>query len=227
MTILSAPQIRELDRFTIENEPITSIDLMERAASSCVDYLLNNEKLIAGKTIKVFAGQGNNGGDGLVIARQLAEKGYQVWVYCVQTANKPTDDFLQNLKRLQNQEKVSITNIAHSNSFPNINENDAVIDTLFGSGLTRKVEGVMAELITFINKQSKMTIAIDIPSGLFCDKTSEENENAIIKAHLTLSFLPVKQAFLFQENKSFYGEIVYLDIGLLLDDYLKHKAASS
>jgi len=66
-----------------------------------------------------------------------------------------------------------------------------------------------------------MTIAIDIPSGLFCDKTSEENENAIIKAHLTLSFLPVKQAFLFQKNKSFYGEIVYLDIGLLLDDYLR------
>jgi len=63
MTILSAPQIRELDQFTIENEPITSFDLMERAASSCVDYLLKNEKLIAGKTIRVFAGQGNNGGD--------------------------------------------------------------------------------------------------------------------------------------------------------------------
>jgi NAD(P)H-hydrate epimerase len=223
MTILSAEQIRELDRFTIENEPIASIDLMERAASSCVDYLLKNKKLIAGKTIKIFAGQGNNGGDGLVIARQLAEKEYEVSVHCIQTANKPTDDFLQNLKRLQNQGKVSITNIAHSNSFPNIYESDAVIDTLFGSGLTRKVEGLMAELIAFINKQSGMTIAIDIPSGLFCDKTSEENKNAIIKAHLTLSFLPVKRAFLFQENKSFYGEIVYLDIGLLLDDYLKQK----
>jgi len=227
MTILSAPQIRELDQFTIENEPISSIDLMERAATACVDYLLNNEKLIAGKTIKVFAGQGNNGGDGLVMARHLAEKGYGVSAFCVQTANKPTDDFLQNLQRLQNQGKVSITNIAHSNSFPTINENNAVIDTLFGSGLTRKVEGVMAELIAFINKQSKMTIAIDIPSGLFCDKTSEENGNAIIKAHLTLSFLPVKQAFLFQENKSFYGEIVYLDIGLLLDDYLKQKIECS
>jgi len=223
MTILSAEQIRELDRFTIENEPISSIDLMERAASSCVDYLLKNEKLIAGKTIKVFSGQGNNGGDGLVMARHLVEKGFEVPVYCVQTANKPADDFLQNLKRLQNQGKASITNIAHPNTFPNIDENDVVIDTLFGSGLTRKVEGVMAELIAFINKQSKMTIAIDIPSGLFCDKTSEDNENAIIKAHLTLSFLPVKQAFLFQENKIFYGEIVYLDIGLLLDGYLKQK----
>jgi NAD(P)H-hydrate epimerase len=223
MLILSAEQIRELDRFTIENEPISSIDLMERAASSCVDYLLKNEKLIAGKTIKVFAGQGNNGGDGLVMARLLAEKGYEVCVYCVQTANKPTDDFLQNLKRLQNQGKVSITNIAHSNSFPNIYENDAVIDTLFGSGLTRKVEGLMAELIAFINKQSGMTIAIDIPSGMFCDKTSEENENAIIKAHLTLSFLPVKRAFLFPESKSLYEEIVYLDIGLLLEGFLKQK----
>jgi len=71
---------------------------MERAASSCVDFLLNNEKLIAGKTIKVFAGRGNNGGDGLVMARQLAEKGYEVWVYCVQTANKPTDDYLKEKK---------------------------------------------------------------------------------------------------------------------------------
>jgi NAD(P)H-hydrate epimerase len=220
MTILSAQQIRELDHFTIENEPISSIDLMERAASSCVDYFLKNEKLIAGKTIKIFTGQGNNGGDGLVIARHLAEKGYEVCVYCVQTANKPTDDFLQNLKRLQNQGKVTISNIAHSDSFPNIYENDAVIDTLFGSGLTRKVEGLMAELIVFINKQSGMTIAIDIPSGMFCDKTSEENENTVIKAHLTLSFLPIKRAFLFQENKSFYGEIVYLDIGLLVDDFL-------
>jgi NAD(P)H-hydrate epimerase len=193
---------------------------MERAATSCVDYLLRNEKLIAGKTIKIFTGQGNNGGDGLVIARHLAEKGYAVCVYCVQTANKPTDDFLQDLIRLQNQGKASITNIAHSNSFPNIYESDAVIDTLFGSGLTRTVEGVMAELIALINKQSGMTIAIDIPSGLFCDRTSEENENASIKAHLTLSFLPVKRAFLFPESKSLYEEIVYLDIGLLLDEYL-------
>jgi hypothetical protein len=115
--------------------------------------------------------------------------------------------------------------MAHSCSFPNIYESDAVIDTLFGSGLTRKVEGVMAELITFINKQSGMTIAIDISSGMFCDKISEENENTIIKAHLTLSFLPVKRAFLFPENKSLYGEIVYLDIGLLLDDYLKQRSS--
>jgi NAD(P)H-hydrate epimerase len=214
MKILSAEQIRELDRFTIENEPVSSINLMERAATACVDFLLKNKHLIAGKTIKIFAGKGNNGGDGLVIARQLAENGFPVWVYYPKSDNHPTKDFAQNFERLQQQGKVPITDISNSDCFPTINKNDVIIDALFGSGLTRKVEGFMAELIAHINKESCMTIAIDIPSGLFCDKSSKENEQCIIKANITLSFLPVKLAFMFQENKLFCGKIEYLEIGL-------------
>jgi NAD(P)H-hydrate epimerase len=221
MKILSAEQIRELDQYTIENEPISSLDLMERAATTCVDFLLKNEPLIAGKTIKIFVGQGNNGGDGLVIARHLSEKGYSVFVYCPQTNNNPTVDFVQNLERLQKQDKAIIFYINSAECFPTINQNDIIIDALFGSGLTRKVEGILADLIAHINQWSSMTIAIDIPSGLFCDKPSMENEQSIIKANITLSFLPMKMAFMFPENKTFCGKIEYLDIGLLYEQYIQ------
>ena len=214
MKILSSEQIRELDQFTIENEPIASIDLMERAASTCVDYLLENEHLIAGKTIKVFAGRGNNGGDGLVIARRLAERGYFVYAYCVRTINKHTDNFTINRKRLQEQGKATIIDMDSSDDIPQLYESDVVIDAILGSGLTRQVEGLMAALIEHINKVSYMTISIDIPSGLYCDSTSMKNDRFIIKANITLSFLPVKLAFLFQENHPYYGKIEYLDIGL-------------
>ena len=214
MKILSSQQIRELDKFTIENEPIASIDLMERAASACVDYLLRNEHLIAGKTIKIFTGCGNNGGDGMVIARQLAEKGYCVYVYCVRTINKNTNDFIVNRDRLQQQGKATIIDIDSTDCIPQLYEKDVIIDAILGSGLTRRVEGIMADLIERINKTSYMTISIDIPSGLYCDKTSAENESFIIKANLTLSFLPVKLALLFEENHPYYGKVEYLDIGL-------------
>jgi NAD(P)H-hydrate epimerase len=226
MIFLTAEQIRKLDQFTIENEPISSIDLMERAASKCVAYLLKNEHLIAGKTIKIFVGQGNNGGDGLVIARQLAQKGFSVFVYCLQTGNNPTADFAQNLTRLHQQGKVTITHIDCVESFPIINQNDVVIDALFGLGLTRKLEELPAELIAHINKGSCMTISVDLPSGLFCDKTSKENEPFIIKANITLSFLPVKLAFMFQENKLFCGTIEYLDIGLS-QEFINHTAVQN
>jgi len=179
-----------------------------------VDYLLKNEHLLNGKTIKIFAGGGNNGGDGLVIARQLAEKGYLVHVYCVQTNNQHSDNFTHNLQRVQEQGKTPIINIENYDAIPQLYENDVVIDAIFGSGLTRPVEGLMANLIEHINKTSSMTIAVDIPSGLYCDKTSIENARSIIKANITLSFLPVKLAFLFQENYIYYGKVVYLNIGL-------------
>jgi len=214
MKILSAEQVHELDKYTIENEPISSIDLMERAATACVDFLLKSKHLIAGKAIKIFAGQGNNGGDGLVIARQLAEKDFSVSVYCPQIGNTSTTDFAQNFDRLHRQNKATIIHIDSIECFPVITSTDVIIDALFGSGLTRKAEGLTANLIAHINKKSCMTIAIDIPSGLFCDKTSKENKQFIIKAHITLTFLPVKFAFLFQENKPFCGTIEYLEIGL-------------
>ncbi|MCL2511039.1 MAG: NAD(P)H-hydrate dehydratase [Bacteroidales bacterium] len=214
MKILSSEQIRELDKFTIENEPIASIDLMERAASTCVDYLLENEHLIAGKTIKVFAGRGNNGADGLVIARHLAERGYSVYAYCVRTINRHTDNFTTNRERLQQQGIATIVDIDSSDDIPQLYESDVVIDAILGSGLTRQVEGLMANLIEHINKVSYMTISVDIPSGLYCDETSVKNARFIIKANITLSFLPVKLAFLFQENHLYYGKITYLDIGL-------------
>ncbi|MDR0363584.1 MAG: NAD(P)H-hydrate dehydratase [Bacteroidales bacterium] len=212
MKILSRHQIRQLDQYTIENEPIKSIDLMERAATACVDYLLENSDLLEGKTVKIFSGRGNNGGDGLVIARKLADHGYPVIVYFVRTVNKHSEDFLINRKRLEEQGTVKMIDINDSGSIPQFYESDVVIDAIFGSGLNNKVDGFIADLITHINKSAYFVISIDIPSGLYCDESSLEN--AIINADITLTFLPVKLAFLFQENYYYCRKIIYLDIGL-------------
>lgn len=212
MKILSRDQIRKLDQYTIENEPIKSIDLMERAAVACVGYLLENKHLIEGKTIKIFAGRGNNGGDGLAIARILAEHGYSVVVYLVRTISKRSDDFLANLKRLEEQSKVQTIELNDSGSIPQLYEEDVVIDAIFGSGLNKPIEGFNADLIERINTAAYHVISIDVPSGLYCDTSSIEH--AVVNADMTLTFLPVKLAFLFQENSHHCGKIVYLDIGL-------------
>jgi NAD(P)H-hydrate epimerase len=214
MKILSLEQIRELDQFTIEEKPITSIELMERAATLCVEYLLKHSFLIENKTIKVFVGRGNNGGDGLVIARQLAEKGYSVFVYCVRTINKHTSNFLYNRERLEKQNKVTIIDIDSSDDIPQLYENDVVIDAILGSGLKRPAETPISDLIEHINKMAYKVIALDIPSGMYCDKSSMKHQRSVIRADITLTFLPVKLAFLFQENYALCGAIKLLDIGL-------------
>lgn len=237
MKILSGKQIRELDRYTIEHEPINSIDLMERAASRCTDYLLKNSHLLEGKTIKVFAGRGRNGGDGLAVARHLADKGYSVQVYCVFTLANHAEDFMENRRRLEEQGKVQIVDLLDSTTIPQLYESDVVIDAIFGSGLTRRVEHPISDIIEHINNAAHYVVSIDVPSGLYCDKSSMENKGSIIKADLTLSFLPVKLVFLFQENYYYCGRIEYLDIGLSktfihdipVQNYviMKHTVASS
>ena len=98
MQLLTAPQIHQWDAYTIEHEPVTSIDLMERAAQRCTDFIIEQNFPAAG--IKIFCGKGNNGGDGLAIARQLIEAGYGPLVYILEFGAKGTDDFQENLHRL-------------------------------------------------------------------------------------------------------------------------------
>ena len=96
MKILSAEQIRKWDEFTILNEPISSIDLMERAASKCTEWI--GEAGLTKNPVKIFCGKGNNGGDGLAIARQLADQNIFADVYILEFGSLGTDDFQTNLK---------------------------------------------------------------------------------------------------------------------------------
>src|SRR5215471_14812169 len=160
MKILTADQIKEWDQYTIQHEPVASIDLMERAAVKCVDWLEANG--YSKKAFTIFCGKGNNGGDGLAIAMMLAQKGNQVVVYILEFGHKGTEDFQINLERLHQHPEVKISFIQGEQSFPFINKDEIIIDALFGSGLNRQLEGVTASLVEHINKTGCSVIAIDI-----------------------------------------------------------------
>jgi NAD(P)H-hydrate epimerase len=205
--IFSVSQIKEWDAFTIQNEPVSSINLMERAAKASVAWI--TEHFNNSFSFKIFCGRGNNGGDGLAIARLLIENLYKVSVY-IAGDKTGSDDFEKNLERL-----TAISNdiyfLESENSFPAIND-DIIIDALFGTGLNKKPSDIFSSLINYINKYAAKIISIDIPSGLFADKSSKGN--SIIKANNTVSFQNQKLAFLLPENEYFIGEVFLPDIRL-------------
>jgi len=208
MKILSASQIQEVDQFTIEHEPIPSIDLMERAANAFVDLFF--DQISPKNTIAIVCGRGNNGGDGLAIARLLLQRHYPVTTYVIESQKTGSEDFEINKKRLS--EIASIHDIHNDSSIPDFAECDVIIDALFGSGLSRPVEGLYANVVEAINKSGGKIYAIDIASGLFADKLT--NQGAVINADVTISFQLPKLAFLLPSNFQYVGDWHIVNIGL-------------
>ncbi len=210
MKILSSAQIKEWDQYTINNEPILSIDLMERAAASCVHWLL--QQYSGSVSFTIFCGKGNNGGDGLAIARMLIANNHQVRIYVLETGHSGTDDFKTNLARIQQSGLISIQFIQTEENFPSLPNGEIIIDALFGSGLNRRLDGISKKLAEHINNAGSEIIAVDIASGLFADHSSKGN--SIITPTHTLSFQGYKPAFLVAENEFYLGNIHIMDIGL-------------
>ncbi|HEY4108116.1 NAD(P)H-hydrate dehydratase [Puia sp.] len=209
MEILSAEQIRAWDEYTLQHEPIASIDLMERAAASCLAWL---EKAgYAGRSFSIYCGKGNNGGDGLALARMLSDWDCPVAVHILEFGNIGTEDFQINLARLHST-PVEVRFVQGPEHFHPIPPGDVLIDALLGSGLNRKLEGVTAQLAEHLNASGNEIISIDIPSGLFVGRSSKDN--TVIRATHTLSFQVYKPAFLMPENEAWVGEVHILDIGL-------------
>lgn len=207
LKILSVDQIRALDAYTIQHEPIIAIDLMERASRIVFNWL--SQHYNADTTFTVFCGQGNNGGDGLVIARLLHKHGYRTICYVLNATESYSKDNLKNQERLTSVKPFEF--ITPKTILPEI-KTQVVIDAVFGSGLDRPIEGLAAELIHHINKSGKEIIAIDIASGLYADKKSEGN--TIIQPARTLTFQLPKLAFLLPQNEQYTGDWKVLDIGL-------------
>lgn len=214
MKIFSAAQIKAWDAYTMEHEPIASIDLMERAAQGCTEWIVRNME--RNKQIYIFCGVGNNGGDGLAIARLLTAQQRRISVYINETGVHRSADNSLNLLRLQ-QLKPEIVHINDERDFPLIGENSIIIDALFGYGLNRPPEGLNAALINYLNASGNTIVAIDMPSGLFADKSSKGN--TVIKADYTLSFQVMKLAFLLPENALYAGNVQIIDIGLSRNFY--------
>ncbi|MFN7117639.1 MAG: NAD(P)H-hydrate epimerase, partial [Saprospiraceae bacterium] len=210
MKILSAPQIKELDAYTIANEPIASIDLMERAAQTFVDWFV--QKFPDEDTpVYIFCGPGNNGGDGLAAARLLQQRFYTITVYACQIGSDATEDFQKNWQRLPRKTEMKIFSIWQDDYLPELPENSIVIDAIFGSGLNRPIEGYWADLVAYLNDQPVTRVAIDIPSGLYADR---HTEGVCIRAHYTFTFEMPKLAFVFPENYDKVGEWYYHSIQL-------------
>jgi NAD(P)H-hydrate epimerase len=218
MKIFSAAQIRDWDNFTIKTEPITGNNLMERAASTCFKWLKKN--IPTSRHVIVCCGNGNNGGDGLVIAKLLHKAKYKVAVYML-SSNKRSEECAINLKRLSVL-KLELRFIETAKDFPAISKNAVVLDCLFGTGLNRPIKNIAARLVNFINEKSATVISIDLPSGLYADTFSDKE--AIIKATHTLSFEINKLAFLMPENADYSGQVHLMKIGLNKKYY---KATSS
>lgn len=215
--ILPVNLIRESEKFTIENEPITSVDLMERAGTSFVEYLLKHHDLSSFSQIALFCGPGNNGGDGLVIARLLAQNGFQVNTLICTNASKPTDEFSINQNRLTNLHlsNLKITTIDTIKTLLSINLSSAlVIDALFGIGLSKPLNGYFAEIVNYINTLQSIVIAVDVPSGLYPDIHTPKN-NICIQADLTFTFQYLKLAYLLPENEKQVGQVSVIKIGLI------------
>ena len=217
--ILKAEQIKEVDRYTIENKPIASIDLMEDAATACVSWIVDNYN--TQNVFHIVCGMGNNGGDGLAIARLLINKKYKVYVYIVKMSETGSKDFETNLKKLKNLSVAPKYFNEDSDIKIECCENSVIIDAIFGSGLTRPVENWMSKVVHSINRIKRPVISIDIPSGLFADTSTIELSKNIICATHTISLELPKLAFMMPENESFTGYLHIVSIGLLKEYIFK------
>jgi hydroxyethylthiazole kinase-like uncharacterized protein yjeF len=208
LKILTAQQTKDLDAYTITHEPLASIDLMERACRAFVGWF--TPQFDTSKKIGIVCGTGNNGGDGLSVARLLHDLGYTVKVWVVRGTVSETPDFKINLDRLRNKvEMFEITSSSDQGLFINIH---VLIDALFGSGLSRPLDGIYAQVVNCINQANTIRIAIDVPSGLMTDKHLEGS--AVVHAHYTVSFQLPKLSFLLPENSQFTGDWSVVNIGL-------------
>lgn len=212
MKIFSNSDIKKLDAYTIEHEPISSIQLMERAAQALTDAITDrwdNET-----PVTVFAGPGNNGGDALAVARMMAEKGYKVEVFLFNTKGQLSPDCQANKELVEIMDEITFHEVSTQFAPPALTEDHLVIDGLFGSGLNKPLSGGFAAVVKYINASPATVVAIDIPSGLMGEENTFNVRANIIRADVTLSLQLPKLAFLFAENAEFVGEWELLDIHL-------------
>ena len=222
MKILSASQLKVVDAYTIEHEPVSSTNLMERASRAVADKIRSRWSIDT--PIKIFAGPGNNGGDALAIARMLGETNYKVCVYLFNTSDNLSADCQINKQRLldfqdvkQNTmgvRNVELVEVKSQFTPPKLEEGDLVVDGLFGTGLSRPLNGGFASVVKYINSSPATVVSIDVPSGLMCEDNTYNVMNHIVKANYTFTLQYPKLSFFFAENEQYVGEWEVLDIGV-------------
>ncbi len=212
MKFFKAEQVGIIDQYTIENEPIPSGMLMERAAGAFCDWFIR--KFDISNHILIVGGPGNNGGDAFAVARMLFQRNYSVSVCFLKFTEKVSDDCNENLMFWKKENPEYFFEIENSEDFPEEQENEVIIEGVFGSGLTRPVKGLPGEIIRLINKRKSRVVSIDIPSGLMGEGIGDEDASAVIHADHTVTFQFPFLSFFFAENYKYTGDWVVVSIGL-------------
>jgi len=211
MKIFTAAQIRACDAYTIQASAIRSSELMERAAVKCVNWI--KDHFPKDTLFVTLCGTGNNGGDGLAIARLLHQRGYGVKAFLLRIGKEISPDCQSNLQRLQAIDKDLVTIVEPDTFITDIPAHIVIIDAILGTGLSRPVQGWVAAFINQVNQLPNRKVAIDIPSGLPADAVPDK-EAVVLSAQDTLSFQFYKRTFLHPESGINAGKIHILDIGL-------------
>lgn len=212
MKILSKEQVYAGDKLTAEKQKISSTDLMERAGMQIFNWL-HMRMQGAQVPIHVFCGIGNNGGNGLVVARHLVTHGYNVKTYIVNCSDKRSKDFLINYDRIKNVTKDWPILLSCAEDFSPIDANDIIVDAVFGIGINRPVDDWVKGLFNHFRASRAYTLAIDIPSGLYTDKLPSDPE-AVVTAGYTLSFQTPKLVFFLPETAKYTVQWEVIDIGI-------------
>ena len=218
MFIPNQKDIYNWDKFTIERDNISSIELMKQAAKACTDQLLLKE-FSFDRDFVIFAGSGNNGGDGLAMAILLRNAFYNVKVYQCHIGDWSQDNILLQ-EEIKGIREINYQVLQRGDLLPLLSSNEIVIDALFGIGINRPVDGYWAELIDHINSSKVPVYSVDVPSGLNIDQKSS---GSVIEASTTYSFQSMKYAYFIPENEKYTGEIELVDIGLHPDYKVKSK----
>lgn len=209
--LLTADQIRLADACTIKHEPVSSLKLMERASAAFVVAFVKHfpEKQ---QLITVYCGTGNNGGDGLAIARLLHKQKYErLQIVIARFSKKSTADFDANLKKA-NQTGVTCTELLPGGKMPADN-GTLIIDALLGSGLNKPLSGDFARLVKHLNGLNKTVVAVDVPTGLFTEGEIPADA-LVLKADLVITFQQPKISFLLPESGPYIKRWEAVDIGL-------------
>ncbi|RNC88623.1 MAG: NAD(P)H-hydrate dehydratase [Allomuricauda sp.] len=211
MKIFTAQQIYQADKFTIDKQQISSDQLMENAAVGLFNWIHGN---LNGSQVKIhlFCGIGNNGGDGIALARHLKDHGYHIEVHVVNYSEKRSKDFLINLSRLK-ERKIWPEFIDAKSSLPQLSPNDIIVDAIFGIGLNREPNPWVVQLIQHLNNSRAFILAVDIPSGLYMDRVPK-NTDGIIRATHVLSIQFPKLVFFLPQTGIYLNTWEILDIGL-------------
>lgn len=220
LNLLTASRMRDADQFIIQNRQMPSIELMESACRAFVALFVKNYP-DQDLQISIYCGTGNNGGDGLGIARLLKEAGYeQLSVHIARFSSGQSEDFTKNLERLH-LTGICVTEIFPGQAYP-ADHAALIIDALLGSGLTRPLDGAYKMLVSYLNSLSAIRVAVDVPTGFPCEGVIDPAAT-ILSAHLVISFQRPKINFYFPESGDFVGRFLVADIGLD-EDYIRKQA---